>query len=342
MARKPNPTLQTIADKCGVTKTTVSLALRNHPRISEKTRAIIKEAAAEIGYKMSPLVSAHMSMIRATQTPQYRATVAIVTDWPTHIFHDKHEMYGRFYTGIERRAQELGFEVDIFSLEEKGMSGKRISQIIETRGINGVIIPPITSDKGSLDLDWDKLAAVTIGYSMREPLIHRICHDNYSTMRRLMKMLSGQGFKRIGIALEFKDDLRVKNLWSGGYLSHVVFDDELAGPLMFVSEDWNQESFGEWLKKDRPDVVIGVSDTILGWAKNLGYSIPDDLSIITVAKRGEEMSGFYQNFELIGEAALEKLVSLVNQNRSGIPNNPQLTLVQGEWQPGNSLKPPGQ
>lgn len=45
---QPAPTLQDIADVCDVTKTTVSLALRNHPCISEATRVKIVAAVDKV------------------------------------------------------------------------------------------------------------------------------------------------------------------------------------------------------------------------------------------------------------------------------------------------------
>ena len=44
------PRLKDIADKTGFSTNTVSLALRESPRIPEPTRMLIRQAAAELNY----------------------------------------------------------------------------------------------------------------------------------------------------------------------------------------------------------------------------------------------------------------------------------------------------
>lgn len=46
--------LKTLAEAAGVSRTTVSLALRNHPRISESTRNRIQRIARQEGYHPNP------------------------------------------------------------------------------------------------------------------------------------------------------------------------------------------------------------------------------------------------------------------------------------------------
>jgi hypothetical protein len=55
MVKKNRVTLQTIADKLGISKYAVSLAYRNHPRISEKTRKKVFELGASLNYHPSHL-----------------------------------------------------------------------------------------------------------------------------------------------------------------------------------------------------------------------------------------------------------------------------------------------
>ena len=44
-------TIRTIAQQAGVSTSTASRALNNNPRISEKTRARVKQIADELGYR---------------------------------------------------------------------------------------------------------------------------------------------------------------------------------------------------------------------------------------------------------------------------------------------------
>jgi LacI family transcriptional regulator len=56
----PHVTLQDVADRAGVHRSTVALALRDHPRIPADTRELIRALAEKLGYRKNPLVAALM------------------------------------------------------------------------------------------------------------------------------------------------------------------------------------------------------------------------------------------------------------------------------------------
>ena len=76
-------TLSDIAVKAEVHVTTVSLALRNHPRLPETTRRRIQALAKKMGYAPDPflraLVAYRGGVIERRNTP----TLAYVTNWTT-------------------------------------------------------------------------------------------------------------------------------------------------------------------------------------------------------------------------------------------------------------------
>jgi len=84
VTRRVNPkaTLQDVATRVGVHRTTVSLALRDHPRIPAATRERVKTAAAKLGYRSNPLVSALMKSRRSGRAVKHVA-LAYVTNYPT-------------------------------------------------------------------------------------------------------------------------------------------------------------------------------------------------------------------------------------------------------------------
>ena len=56
----------------------------------------------------------------------------------------------KVWQGMERRAAELGFKLERFHLDQKKMTGKRLTQILTTRGISGLIVPPLLKAGGPL------------------------------------------------------------------------------------------------------------------------------------------------------------------------------------------------
>jgi DNA-binding LacI/PurR family transcriptional regulator len=66
-------TIGQIADQCGVSISTVSLALNNKPGISEAIRAQVKEAARRMGYSLkTPLASVQHKKLGSGQVTSDR------------------------------------------------------------------------------------------------------------------------------------------------------------------------------------------------------------------------------------------------------------------------------
>ncbi|MDA1068643.1 MAG: LacI family DNA-binding transcriptional regulator [Verrucomicrobia bacterium] len=76
-----SPTIEFIAKKAGVAKSTVSLALRNSPKLLEQTRSRIQKIAQELGYKPNPLVSAQMAHIRSHKSQKSVTTIGFLNTW---------------------------------------------------------------------------------------------------------------------------------------------------------------------------------------------------------------------------------------------------------------------
>lgn len=74
--------LADIARKAGVTTATVSLALRRHPSIPERTRARIREIADRLGYRPDPQFAKLMAYMRARHPAAAAAPLALLTFHP--------------------------------------------------------------------------------------------------------------------------------------------------------------------------------------------------------------------------------------------------------------------
>src|SRR5690349_594102 len=128
------PTLQTIANAAGVSRMTVSRALRNDPVLPRQTRERIQKLARELGYRPNPLVATLMSQVRAARVPRQTLTIAHVTttyppgEWRRYFFTRE------CIEGATARAAEQGFTLEEFCIKEPGMTSRRMSQILRTRG----------------------------------------------------------------------------------------------------------------------------------------------------------------------------------------------------------------
>src|SRR5258708_2570768 len=122
----PRPaTLQDVAIRVGVHRTTVSLALRDHPRIPLKTRQRIQAAAKKLGYRANPLVAALMRSRRTGKVVKH-AVIAYVTSHSTRYGWRPPECEEpNFFPGAAERANDFGYKLEHFWLNEPGMSPTR-------------------------------------------------------------------------------------------------------------------------------------------------------------------------------------------------------------------------
>ena len=106
------PTLREIARRAGVSHTTISLSLRNHPSIPERTRVRLRRLADRLGYRSNVLVSALMSQVRQKQHKSAPEVVGFLTGGPTADDWKQHSASVGFYEGARRRAYRVWVCVD--------------------------------------------------------------------------------------------------------------------------------------------------------------------------------------------------------------------------------------
>ena len=74
----PAPSLRQLAHKLGLSHTTVSEALRDHPRVHRDTRTRVQAAAKTAGYRFNPLASSLLSEVRRTRLGAFHGVLAAI------------------------------------------------------------------------------------------------------------------------------------------------------------------------------------------------------------------------------------------------------------------------
>jgi len=72
-----------IARRAKVTQTTVSLAMRRHPSISQATRERIASLAKKMGYVPDPMLASLVAYRRAQRPASFQGVLGWVTNYPT-------------------------------------------------------------------------------------------------------------------------------------------------------------------------------------------------------------------------------------------------------------------
>jgi LacI family transcriptional regulator len=351
-------TLADIALKAEVHVTTVSLALRNHPRLPETTRRRIQALAQKMGYTPDPLLRALVAyrggVIQRRNTP----TLAYITNWATRWGWKKVTAHPDFYAGALEKANELGYKLDHFWMREEGMSQKRLSQILYSRGINGLIIASHGREMGdALSFEWENFSSVKIDYFPHQPALHNVTNNQCDIARLAMQKVITAGYRRIGFVMHRGWDHAVDHLWTAGYLceQQVLAPQERIPAHLFPEpepvERWLNESkskvlpepaaFEAWFNTYRPEVVISKASFVLPLFKKMGLCVPRDVAFVDVFLGDTQgaTAGVWQNHTTVGALAVEILAGQLQHNKFGVPKIPTTTYVEGTWHDGATCPP---
>jgi LacI family transcriptional regulator len=334
------PTLRTLAAELGLSAATVSEALRESPKVKPETRRRVKEAAARAGYQHNPLVGSVMADLRRRQLQGSRGVIGAL-----NLAESANPGRARFHEaillGAGRRAEELGFRLELFWVGEKRLSLKRLNTVLLTRGIQGVLVMPFEEPQDWAEVDWSRLSAVRMDYCLSRPVLHTICPDHHAALLRAAGELRDRGYRRIGLYLRRAHEARILFKWTAAFLSfHQTLPDVERVPPRVV-ERIERETFLAWFEDCRPDVVIGHHPQMIEWLAERGVQVPDDVGFfnLNTTQEPRPAAGLDLLPRQLGAAAVEAVVAQIQRTERGVPLHAKTTTIEGAWVEGPTVKP---
>ncbi|MCC5021834.1 MAG: LacI family DNA-binding transcriptional regulator [Candidatus Synoicihabitans palmerolidicus] len=213
--------MRDVAAHSGLSRSTVSLVLRNSPSIPEATRQRVMASVEALGYRPNPLVSALMSFRNQRQLQDRHTVLAYLTTHPPPASSwKKVEVYAAMFRGAQARAGELGFRLEEFWLRSQGMSSRRMAEVLRSRGILGVIVNPLPEGERTLDFNLQKFAAVGLGVRVLSPVIEQVATDNFQAGAEAIRRCRQLGYQRIGFVMSHEGSERLEHR----YLAAVTLD----------------------------------------------------------------------------------------------------------------------
>lgn len=325
--------MQDVAEAAGVHRTTVSLALRDSPKLPLATRAQVQAVAKRLGYRPDPLVSALMTARVSRRHPVHQGTLAFLSndakrppDWSRYP-----KSYGQVFRGAAARAKERGYDLAPFWLGEPGLTGAVFSRTLIDRNIRGLLIAPHSGAENRIDLEWSRFAVIELGYNLAEPAFNRVVHDYFSAMQRVCQEVLARGHRRIGLVLTQNSVSKTRYLWRAAFTDFqqsLPVADRL--PL-FAPPRLTTAAISTWLERERPDAVIigGIQhpDEALRFPRRLPVFGLD------CARRGGA-AGIFQDWPAMGAIGVDLLIAQLGRGEYGVPAQPYSVQVTGHWQGG--------
>ncbi len=332
-------TQKTVALAAKVDPSTVCLALNNSPNLPAETRERIIAIADKIGYRRDPMLGALAAYRRATAKPAFHGVLGWMVnseggyDWwgPPE--------YREYFAGAEECATQLGYQLVTLDLDEYRSNSKRLNGVLRARNIRGILVCPQPQAHTLLELVIEDLSAVTFGYTLQSPPLHRVTSHHYAAMRETLGELRARGYQRIGYAIPQSHNERLDRNYMAGYLLEQSDWPDTQRLPPFVGEP-RLGPFRTWLRATRPDALVTTHYIFPEMISALGIKVPAKLgvAIISLAESVREYAGIDEDSREVGRVAVGQLAALVERGEKGLPARPQSVLVRGIWCEGQTLR----
>ena len=180
--------MQDIADRLGVSKSTVSLVLSGKAgsRVSEEMKKKVLKEAKELNYHVNDVA-------RSLRTGASKLISVIVTDI-------SNEFFGRLTFHIQEKAKKAGYLVLTINSNESLQEFEDISRALISKKVDGVIAVPTPGG--------DEAISYILSQGVPVVAVDRMCSgvnvdyvgvDNYSAAKDAMEGLVADGMRRIAM-----------------------------------------------------------------------------------------------------------------------------------------------
>ena len=335
-----------IGEELGVSKTTISLALSNHPRISEAMKIRVREKADEMGYTPDPMLAALAQYRKSEQQKPSQAVLAWINPLRDPENLRSRKEFALYLDGATKAAERLGYRLEEFFT--KNMSLQRMESVFKARNIQGIIIcaplPAAYEDESIKwnDFSWQDFFTVRFGRKVTHPASHFITSAQATNTILSVDKIRERGYQRIGYVGEYT----AARIFCAGFLfAQLALPKEQRLPPLFLPEDQscfseNKQKLKQWIDTYQPDAILTDATLLHDMLQELGHRVPEDIGLATTSVHDTPIdAGINQNPSEIGTAAVRMLVALLNEHNVGIPSIRNEVLIEGHWEDGSMLPP---
>lgn len=337
----PIVTQRDIARELGVSNATVSLALRDSPRIPEARRREIRELAEQMGYRPNPAAAALAYQKRSSGKIPIHASLAWFNLWPRPEELRMSPLFDAYWRGASECAEKFGYRLEEVCLA--GSTGRRVEKILKTRGVDGIVLSPgdYRSPMDLRDFRWEKFRAIRTSRLPLEPALHLVTADQAGNTMLAVDRIRAKGYKRVGFVCFARSPGDRNWRFESGYLTvqqEMEEDERIPVYRLDAGDPASRSGLAAWLAKYRPDALLSLHPELREILVSLGYDVPGDIGLAALNVADCHIdAGIDQNPREIGRHALLMLLSMIHDNDYGIPENPRETLIKGRWVDGPTL-----
>lgn len=347
MANRSLVTIAVLAEELGLGKATVSLALRDDPRIRKQTRERVQRHADKRGYAANPMVAHVMSQLRSAKVSDYRATIALVNVAPREDAIRTNVTFRTIADGFRKRATGLSYSVeDLWIEDELFADPDRLKKVFQTRKIEGMAFIGV-AERALLPEPVHVLLSrsvfVGLGVRLTQPLVHCCANNQFVTAMTATRKLLGSGFSRVGLVTSRFIDRQIDGRFTMGFrriMEEAGWRPEAAAGMVWNYQPNDTVGFGKWLDEAKPDALLCTHTDVPGWLKSMpGGARKVALAHLDWDPSMQGWAGMNQHNDLVGAFGADMLTAHLARRELGLPEAVKTMLVESEWVEGRSLRP---
>jgi LacI family transcriptional regulator len=179
-------TIYDVANKAGVSPSTVSRVLNNHDNVKSETKKVVEQACKELNY----VPNANASSLRKKNT---RTLALIVPEI-------KNPFFISILEGFEERAGKSGYNTLVCNTNENSKKENDFINTIVAKRIDGVTISTVNKSSSHIQTIINRnIPVVLLDRNIDDLNVDVVCGDSYQGAIDLVNHLIGLGHKKIAI-----------------------------------------------------------------------------------------------------------------------------------------------
>lgn len=276
---QPSPTLEQVARRAGVGRGTVSRVINGSPRVSDRTRAAVEEAVAELGYVPNRVA-------RALAAGSGDAIALVIPEPETRFFSEPY--FSGILHGVSAELAENDMQL-LLTLLRSQKEQDRFAQYAAAHRIDGVLLVSVHADDTLPDvLAESAIPAVLNGPRSSAETLPYVDSDNHGGARAAVAHLIDGGRGSVA-TITGPLDMYAARRRADGYREALreagrPYDESLVAEGDFTEESGHRAMRELLDRNPRLDAVFCASDVMAAGARmalrEAGRDVPGDVALV--------------------------------------------------------------
>lgn len=267
-------TINEIAKRANVSRTTVSRVINSTGYVSEEVKRKVLKVIEETGY----VPSEHAKSLRTKKTKVIGVVLPKIST----------ETSSRLVRGLDEVFAKAGYQILLTNTNLEPEKEIEYLKLLKSRHVDGIILSATNiNEKLVEEISQLKIPFVTVGQSVSG--VTNVLFDDYQASKDMVHLLIEKGYENIAfIGVDEKDH-------AVGYLRKLGYLDAMKEMGLPIEASWIQkgvfdvDSGYECMKsimnhsKQKPTAILAVTDRLaigaLQFIKERGLTVPDDMAV---------------------------------------------------------------